>query len=110
MENSSPAVHQVSPEEFLSLNKKSTKSIVLFSAPWCGLCKRIAPIYRKKAMEIAQVNFFSIDLGEFPQARNLAEVTSLPFFATFIDGRIQERKASSKPDVLMNLINQLINE
>lgn len=67
--------------------------IVDYTATWCGPCKKIAPVYEQLAVIHSHVNFFKIDIDQYPEQAEEAGVTSVPTFIFY-------KNENSKPIVL----------
>ena len=48
------------------------------------------------------------DAEKFPESRKLAEVSNLPTFATFVNGKIVNQTQTNKFEVLKDLVNEVI--
>ena len=91
-------------QEVLNSNPKVA---VQFSASWCGNCRIMKPKFKKMATEKEGVTFIVVDAEKFPESRKLANVTNLPTFATFVDGKLVNETQTNKADVLTDLINEI---
>jgi thiol-disulfide isomerase/thioredoxin len=91
--------------EIISDNKKV---VVQYSATWCGNCRIMKPKFKKLASENEDVSFVIVDAEKFPESRKLADVSNLPTFATFVDGKIVNQTQTNKFDVLLDLVNEVI--
>ena len=58
--------------------------------------------------ENEDVAFVIVDAEKFPESRKLADVSNLPTFATFVDGKFLNQTQTNKFDVLKDLVNQVI--
>ena len=91
-------------QEVLNSNPKVA---VQFSASWCGNCRIMKPKFKKLATEKEGVTFIVVDAEKFPESRKLANVTNLPTFATFVDGKLVNETQTNKAEVLTDLINEI---
>ena len=90
-------------QEIISSNNKVA---VQFSASWCGNCRIMKPKFKKMATEKEGITFVVVDAEKFPESRKLANVSNLPTFATFIDGKLVNETQTNKADVLSDLISE----
>ena len=91
--------------EIVSENKTV---IVQYSATWCGNCRIMKPKFKKLAGENDNVSFIIVDAEKFPESRKLADVSNLPTFATFVEGKFVNQTQTNKFDVLKELVNEVI--
>lgn len=100
------AVKKVSDKEFKEIIKSEDKVVVKFYADWCGNCRLFAPKFNKlsEKPEFSQVRFLDINAEENPEARKLAGVSNLPFFATFKGGKLVATDFTSREEVVERLI------
>lgn len=81
--------------------------LVQYAASWCGNCKIMKPKFKKLASENENVPFVIADAENFPESRKLANVTNLPTFAAFKEGKLFNQVQTNKLDVLSNLVNEV---
>lgn len=91
-------------QEVVSSNGKVA---VQFSASWCGNCRIMKPKFKKLSAEKEGVTFVIVDAEKFPESRKLANVTNLPTFATYVDGKLVGEVQTNKQDVLNELVNEI---
>ena len=91
-------------QEIVSGNNKVA---VQFSASWCGNCRIMKPKFKKMATEKEDITFVIVDAEKFPESRKLANVSNLPTFATFVDGKLVNETQTNKADVLADLVNEI---
>lgn len=103
------SVINVSDSEFTTSLEGSEKVMVKYYADWCGSCKLIAPKYRRLSEDerFAGVKFLEVNAENNENARKIAGVDNLPFFAVFKDGKIVEGTATSKVEKVEELLNKL---
>ncbi|HCS19919.1 MAG TPA: thioredoxin [Bacteroidetes bacterium] len=104
------AVKKVNDTEFKEIIESNDKVVVKFYADWCGNCRLFAPKFNKLSQkpEFSDVTFLDINAEDNPEARKLAGVSNLPFFATFKGGKLVATDFTSREEVVERLI-QAIN-
>jgi thioredoxin 1 len=91
-------------QEVVNSNKKVA---VQFSASWCGNCRIMKPKFKKLATEKEDITFVIVDAEKFPESRKLANVSNLPTFATFVDGKLIGETQTNKQEILNQLIDEI---
>lgn len=84
------------------------KVVVQFSASWCGNCRIMKPKFKKLATENENVTFVIVDAENSPESRKLANVSNLPTFATFVEGKLVNETQTNKAEVLTDLVNEIL--
>jgi thioredoxin 1 len=87
---------------------QNEKVVVQFSASWCGNCRIMKPKFKKLASENEGISFVLVDAENFPESRKLANVSNLPTFATFVNGKLVNETQTNKQEVLIELVNEII--
>jgi thioredoxin 1 len=105
------AVEVLSDEQFVEKLKENKKSVVKYYAGWCGSCRLFAPKFKRLSEDprFTGIKFVDVDAELSPEARKMAGVSNLPYFAIFNEDRLVDAKATSKEDQVVELINQLVN-
>ena len=99
---------ELDQDNLLEIVANSTRVIVQYSATWCGNCRIMKPKFKKLASENEDLVFVIADAEKFPESRKLADVSNLPTFATFVDGKFVNQTQTNKFDVLKELVNEII--
>ncbi len=85
----------------------NAKVMVQYSASWCGNCRIMKPKFKRMSTENEDVTFVIIDAEKNPESRKLADVSNLPTFAAFVDGKIVNQVQTNKADVLAELVSEI---
>ena len=101
-------VQELSQDNLAEIVSDNQKVVVQFSASWCVNCRIMKPKFKKLSSENEDVAFVIVDSEKFPESRKLADVSNLPTFATFVDGKFLNQTQTNKFDVLKDLVNQVI--
>ncbi len=99
---------ELNEDKLNNLVENNEKVVVQFSASWCGNCRIMKPKFKKLALENENVTFVIVDAENAPESRKLADVSNLPTFATFVNGRLVNETQTNKTDVLINLVNEIL--
>ena len=89
------------------LVSNNEKVIVQYSASWCGNCRIMKPKFKKLASENENLTFVLVDAENSPESRKLANVSNLPTFATFVNGKLVNETQTNKAEVLAELVNEI---
>ncbi|MEK6509115.1 thioredoxin family protein [Myroides sp. C4067] len=92
-------------QEIVNSNEKV---VVQYAASWCGNCRIMKPKFKKLATEKENMTFVIADAENFPESRKLADVSNLPTFATFVNGKLVNQTQTNKTEVLQELVNEIV--
>lgn len=94
---------------FLQELSNNEKVVVKYYADWCGSCKLFSPKYKRLSDDdrFKDITFLDINAEQNPEARKLASVDTLPFFAVFKKGELIDKISTSKEDVFISLLEKL---
>lgn len=85
---------------------QENKSVVIFTAPWCGPCKAIKP----RIPEIASsygVKSFWVDLDKNPGLAAVYNIQAVPFIITYHEGNVVESLATNNAQKIEEMISVL---
>lgn len=102
-------VHTITDREFETFLKENPKVIVKYFADWCGSCKMFSPKFKRLSNDerFQGVTFIEVNAEENESARRKAGVDNLPFIATFSNGELKSASATSKEELVVNMLEQL---
>ena len=89
--------------------QSNEKVIVQYSAGWCGNCRIMKPKFKKMSSENENMHFLIVDAEKNPNSRKLANVSNLPTFAFFKNGKLVNEVQTNKADVLLNFVDEAAN-
>ncbi len=97
---------EVSDPSFDAFVKENKVAVVDCWAPWCGPCKRIAPIIDELSEEMAgTVTFGKLNTDDNPNSAAKHGVMSIPTLLVFVGGRKVDQVIGFMPkDDLKNRI------
>lgn len=103
------SVTKATDTDFRQLLDQHEKVVVKYYADWCGNCRLFSPKYKRLAQteQYQDVAFLDVNAETSPEARKLANVTTLPFFAVFRNGELVETLSASKEEAVVNLLTHL---
>ncbi|KAL9079770.1 MAG: hypothetical protein Q9157_001342 [Trypethelium eluteriae] len=102
-----------SPSQFQQLLSSSTVVVTDFWATWCGPCKSIAPIYEQLSSQLSRPNkvtFTKVDTDKQTQIAQSYNITAMPTFLVFKNGREVSRLRGADPKGLNEAVRKLAQE
>ena len=93
-------VNEVTDKSFeTEVIKYDMPVVVDFWAPWCGPCRRLAPVTEKLAEDYeGKVKFVKINVDENPKTSQKYGVMSIPFLAFFKGGEKKDSTVGALPE------------
>ena len=82
------SIMNMNTEQFNEKVKEGNIILVEYMAPWCGYCRRLAPVIKKVATEYDEV--LSINQVNIDENAELAEregIEAIPTFVIYKDGK-----------------------
>jgi len=92
--------------EVLSSNKKV---MVQYGATWCGNCRLTKPKFKRLSNENEDITFLYVDAEKLPGTRQFADVSNLPTFAGFVDGKLVKQSQGNKVEVIQEVLDEVTN-
>ncbi len=99
---------ELNEDTLQNIVNSNDKVVVQFSASWCGNCRIMKPKFKKLATENESIAFVLVDAENAPESRKLANVSNLPTFATFVNGKLVNETQTNKAEVLTELVNEIV--
>ena len=99
---------ELNDDSLQDLVATTEKVVVQYSASWCGNCRIMKPKFKKLASENENIAFVIVDAENAPESRSLADVSNLPTFATFVNGKLLNQTQTNKAEVLIDLVNEIL--
>lgn len=98
---------ELNEDTLQNIVESNEKVVVQYSASWCGNCRIMKPKFKKLASEKENLTFVIVDAENAPESRKLANVSNLPTFATFVNGKLVSETQTNKAEVLTDLVNEI---
>lgn len=99
---------ELTEDNLQELVANNEKVVVQFGASWCGNCRIMKPKFKKLATENDNIPFYYIDAEKFTESRKLANVSNLPTFATFVNGKLVGETQTNKAEILTDLVKEIL--
>ncbi|SSD61107.1 probable Thioredoxin-2 [Saccharomycodes ludwigii] len=93
-----------SAEQFSKAINADKLVVVDFFATWCGPCKMIAPMIEKFAQEYTQADFYKVDVDELADVAAKAEVSAMPTFVFYKNGKEVTRVVGANPAAVKSTV------
>ncbi len=100
-------LQELEQDNLASIVQDNDVVLVQYAATWCGNCKIMKPKFKKLAAENEHIPFVIVDAEKLPESRKLANVTNLPTFAAFKNGKLLNQVQTNKLDALTELVNEV---
>ena len=98
MENKSGAVLEIIDSEFDATVASYSSLVVDCWAPWCGDCRRMAPVFDELARDNAgKITFAKINMDSNGVIKARYEIMAIPTLLVFREGKLVDRKVEPQP-------------
>ena len=97
---------EITEDSIQQLIDSNDRVLVQYSAGWCGNCRIMKPKFKKMASENDSIPFVIIDAEKNPNSRKLADVSNLPTFASFRDGKLNDQIQTNKTELLKTFVHE----
>ncbi len=98
---------ELNEDTLQNLIDTNKKVVVQYSASWCGNCRIMKPKFKMMSTQNEDIAFVLVDAENSPESRKLANVSNLPTFASFVDGKLVNQTQTNKAEVLADLVNEI---
>ncbi|CAA6821547.1 MAG: Unknown protein [uncultured Sulfurovum sp.] len=102
----SATVIELSDSNYKEKIKEHSQILLLFSAPWCGACKNMQPIYQKASSDNQSIVFAEINTDDNQEVSASYEINSLPTLVMLENGKELRRTVGS---LEMNELNLFVS-
>ncbi|KAH0595729.1 hypothetical protein MHUMG1_06277 [Metarhizium humberi] len=102
-----------SKEQFDGILKSSKLVVADFFAVWCGPCQQIAPVYEALSKSLSRpqlLTFVKIDTEKVKALSEEYQITALPTFLLFQEGKVIQSVKGANPTELRRIIQKLASE
>ena len=99
-------IKELEQDNLQELVASGKKTIVQYSAGWCGNCRIMKPKFKRFSEDHEDINFVIVDAEKYPESRKLANVNNLPTFASFNGGALLGQIQTNKVETLKEFIDE----
>jgi thioredoxin 1 len=85
---------------------KNNKFVIDVYATYCGPCKAVKPKYEELSNKYIDIPFISIDIEKFPEFADKFDISCMPTFLIFKNGKIEKRITGADLEAVENAILQ----
>lgn len=98
---------ELTNDNLAELIERNDRVMVQYGAAWCGNCKIVKPKFKRLATENESVAFVYVDAEVFPVSRVLANVSNLPTFAAFQNGKLVKQAQGNKEETIKDVLHAI---
>ena len=82
------AVQHIDKVRFQELISNERPVLVDFSAPWCGYCRRIDPVYEKVSQQYAdRLDAVKVNIDHEPALADAEQIEVIPTLILYVGGK-----------------------
>ena len=91
-----------------SIEKQGLPYVLMFSASWCGPCKRVYPVFQQLAEQYSgMIRFAKVDVDGAPTTTRSERVESMPTFIGCLSNRQKSRFNGANQNKLEQLVHRV---
>ena len=84
-------------------------TVIDFSAEWCGPCKTMGPVFDKMSNTYTKAKYFKVDVDQSEDISLKEDISSLPTFRVYKDGKMLGESLGANENNLANLLFKYCN-
>lgn len=84
---------------------ENNRVMVQYGATWCGNCRITKPKFKRLSESNEEVTFIYVDAEKLPGTREFAEVSNLPTFAGFVNGKLVIQAQGNKIETIEEVLH-----
>lgn len=100
-------VHSIASANEFRESTASGKVLVDFFATWCGPCKMVSPLIEKLDTQYSDIKFFKLDIEAVPEIASELEVSTVPTFILYNDGKVVNIVRGAAPPKIKAALDEL---
>ena len=103
------SVKQATDSELRTLIHANEKVVVKFTKEQCTICERMARVYSQlsDSPTYQEITFLRMDAKENPVSSKEVNVSGTPFFATYLNGTLNQCSLVSDKEALVEMLDAL---
>ena len=95
------SVSTVTDQDFAPFTKQKGVVLIDFWAPWCGPCRRVAPVVEQLSTEMPSVHFGKLNTDENQMTAAQNGVMSIPTLMVYKDGQKVDQVVGAVPKEML---------
>ena len=100
---------ELNSDSLAEVIESNDKVMVQYGATWCGQCRMVKPKIQRMSEEVEDVKFYYVDAEKYPESRKLANVSNLPAYAAFKDGKLSGEAMGTKIENIRKIVDEITN-
>lgn len=97
-------IHEL--EKFNEIINSDKYNLFMFSAPWCGPCKKVFPLFEELSLSYSTVGFYKVDIEDCDtEIEKNVSVKVLPTFILYKSGSVVGHVEGANMENIINLLN-----
>lgn len=95
-------------ETFKEIINSDKYNLFMFSAPWCGPCKKIFPLFEELSLSYSTVGFYKVDIEDCDtEIEKNVSVKVLPTFILYKSGSVVRQVEGANMDNITTLLESI---
>jgi len=95
-------------ETFKEIINSDKYNLFMFSAPWCGPCKKVFPLFEELSLSYSTVGFYKVDIEDCDtEIEKNVSVKVLPTFILYKSGSVVRQVEGANMDNITTLLESI---